>query len=856
MSNPEPTTPTPQQREEVLFTAALKRPLSERAAFLDGACQGNAALRQRLNVLLAAHERDDPLPATPLESFGIKARIEPVEEFVGRTIGRYKLIEKIGEGGCGVVYVAEQTEPVRRRVVLKLIKLGMDTKAVIARFEAERQALALMDHPNIAKVLDGGTTDTGRPYFVMELVRGLRITEHCDQQKLSTPERIKLFVQVCHAVQHAHQKGIIHRDIKPSNVFVTLRDGVAVTKVIDFGIAKAVGAESLTDKTIHTALDQFIGTPAYMSPEQAARTGLDIDTRTDIYSLGVLLYELLTGRTPFDTRTLLQSGFEHMLRIIREQEPPRPSNRLSTLAAAEMTTVARARQSEPPRLIHAIRGDLDWIAMKCLEKDRTRRYETASGLAADIVRHLENEPIVARPPSASYRFQKMVRRNKFAVASVAAFSLVLLLGAAISAWQAIRATRAEREQSKLRHQADADEKKAREEAHRSEQTARFMKDMLNGVGPSAALGRDTAMLREILDKTTRRVDTELKEEPGAQIDLRLTLARVYFDLQDYAKTGQMSRETFQLAQAHFGEDSPAAAEALHWRAMALMRLRDFETAEAAARQSLAMQIKLHGDDSSEAASVLCILGDVLRHTGRNAEAEADFRKALAIRKDKFGENNDEIAWALEGFGFALSAQGKMTEAKTAAREALAIMRKNHGEEHPYTSYEYWCLGSFLVEGTPDEVAEAETDLRKAIEIQEKTVGKGKWSQAWMHHHLALALAKRNEPEEAETHFREALDIARKEGPDRSDMIQLLLGYVSFLRHNHRAQEARPLAEEAVAICRRHPSRLWASRQRRAVTALQDVLAETGDTNALAKLNLEFPTAARPDPSSPAAPPVK
>jgi serine/threonine protein kinase len=313
LSNPEPTSPTPQPREEALFTAASKLPPSERGAFLESVCQGNLPLRQRLEALLAAHEQPDALPPAPVESPGL----EPVEEPPGRMVGRYKLMEKIGEGGCGVVFVAEQMEPVRRRVALKLIKLGMDTKAVIARFEAERQALALMDHPNIAKVLDGGTTDTGRPYFVMELVRGLKITEHCDRQKLSTPERLRLFVQVCQAVQHAHQKGIIHRDIKPSNVFVTMHDGVAVTKVIDFGIAKAIGNESLTDKTIYTALDQFIGTPAYMSPEQAAHSGLDIDTRTDIYSLGVLLYELLTGRTPFDTKRLLESGFEHMLRIIR-----------------------------------------------------------------------------------------------------------------------------------------------------------------------------------------------------------------------------------------------------------------------------------------------------------------------------------------------------------------------------------------------------------------------------------------------------------------------------------------------------------------------------------------------------------
>lgn len=780
-----------------------------------------------------------------------------MDEFIGRMIGRYKLVEKIGEGGCGVVYVAQQTEPVRRLVALKLIKLGMDTTAVIARFEAERQALALMDHPNIAKVLDGGTTDTGRPYFVMELVRGMRITEHCDQQKLNTTERVKLFVQVCQAVQHAHQKGIIHRDIKPSNVFVTLHDGLAVTKVIDFGIAKAIGNESLTDKTVYTALDQFIGTPAYMSPEQATRSGLDIDTRTDIYSLGVLLYELLTGRTPFDTKTLLESGFEHMLRIIREQEPPRPSNRLSTLAAAEMTGVAQARQSEPPRLIHAIRGDLDWIAMKCLEKDRKRRYETANGLAADIRRHLENEPIIARPPSATYRFQKMVRRHKFAVASVAVVLLVLLLGAAASTWQAIRATRAEREQIKLRNQADADEKKAQEEASRSDQIALFLKDMLRGVGPTVAMGRDTTLLREILDKAATRVDTELKDEPEAQLDLRLTLVRAYFDLEDYAKTEQLSRETVDLAQAHYGAVNPVAAEALHWRAMALMRLRDQGSAESVSRQSLAMQIQLHGTNTLEEASVLCNLGDIIRHEGKNAEAEADFRRALAIRKSHLGDDDDDVAWALEGLGFALSGQGKMTEAKDAARQALALMRKIHGDEHPYTSYEYWCLGSFLLDGTPEEVAEAETDLRKAIEIQEKTVGKGKWSQAWMHHHLAIALAKRNQPVEAEVHFREALDIARKEGPDRSDMVQLLLGYVSFLRHNNRADDARPLAEEAVALCRRHPDPLWASRTRRAVTALKDVLGEVGDTNALAKLNLEFSTAgSRPAKAAPAIPPIK
>ncbi len=425
------------QLEEILFAAALKLPPSERAAFLEAACKGDGILQRRLDALLSIHEQPDALPEPPSEvaSSKIIPKAPAPDEFIGTRVGRYKLLEKIGEGGCGVVYVAEQTEPVRRRVALKLIKPGMDTKAVIARFEAERQALALMDHPNIAKVLDCGATDAGRPYFVMELVRGRKITEHSDFHKLSTEERIKLFVQVCHAVQHAHQKGIIHRDLKPSNVFVTSHDGVAVPKVIDFGIAKAISDQPLTDKTVYTAMDQFLGTPAYMSPEQAARSGLEPDTRSDIYSLGVLLYELLTGHPPFESKALMEAGHEHMLKIIREQEPPRPSERLSTMNAAEATAVAQARRSEPPRLFHAVRGDLDWIAMKCLEKDRARRYESAKGLAEDVQRHLANEPIIARPPSAAYRFEKLVRRHRFAFISSGVIILSVICGGVLEHWK-------------------------------------------------------------------------------------------------------------------------------------------------------------------------------------------------------------------------------------------------------------------------------------------------------------------------------------------------------------------------------------------------------------------------------------
>src|SRR6516162_1992809 len=356
------------------------------------------------------------------------------DEGLGQTLGRYKLLEKIGEGGFGVVYVAEQSEPVRRRVALKVIKLGMDTKAVVARFEAERQALAMMDHPNIAKVFDAGSTETGRPYFIMELVRGIRVTDYCDQNNLPTKERLGLFISVCLAIQHAHQKGIIHRDIKPSNILVTLHDGAPVPKVIDFGIAKATEGR-LTDATVYTQLHQFIGTPAYMSPEQAEMSGLDIDTRSDIYSLGVLLYELLTGKTPFDANELMSQGIDAMRKTIREKEPVRPSTKLATLKGEDLTTTANRRAVDSSRLARLLRGDLDWIVMKCLEKDRTRRYETANGLAADLKRHLNNDTVVARPPGSAYRFQKLVRRNKLAVAATGAVVAALLLGIVISSWQ-------------------------------------------------------------------------------------------------------------------------------------------------------------------------------------------------------------------------------------------------------------------------------------------------------------------------------------------------------------------------------------------------------------------------------------
>jgi serine/threonine protein kinase len=455
--------PVPRSSEKSIFLEAVEKTnAAERAAFLDEACKDNPPLRAEVDALLRAHEA--PQGVLDAASPGPPTTDEPTAEAAGTRIGPYKLLEQIGEGGMGVVWMAEQQEPVRRMVALKIIKAGMDSAQVIARFEAERQALALMDHPHIAKVFDGGTVggarDEGRgasegapvvsrpsplasrPHFVMELVKGIPITKYCDEHRLNPRQRLELFVPVCQAIQHAHQKGIIHRDLKPSNVLVAPYDGKPVVKVIDFGVAKATG-QRLTERTLFTGFGTVVGTLEYMSPEQAELNNQDIDTRSDIYSLGVLLYELLTGTTPLDGKRLKQTAFMEMLRIIREEEPPKPSTRLSA-SQESLASVSAQRQMEPAKLTKLVRGELDWIVMKALEKDRARRYETANGLARDIERYLADEPVQACPPSAGYRLKKVLRRHKGKVASGLTMLALLLAGVVGSTWQAVRATRAEK----------------------------------------------------------------------------------------------------------------------------------------------------------------------------------------------------------------------------------------------------------------------------------------------------------------------------------------------------------------------------------------------------------------------------
>jgi serine/threonine protein kinase/Tfp pilus assembly protein PilF len=810
-----------EQREEAVFEAVLQLSADQRGAYLDQTCAGDADLRRRLDVLLGAFERAGGFmkqPASPERT--VRLSFTPTEK-PGDRIGRYKLLEQIGEGGCGVVYVAEQEEPVRRRVALKIIKLGMDTKQVIARFDAERQALAMMDHPNIAKIHDAGVTETGRPYFVMELVRGVKITDYCDQNHLASRERLDLFIQVCRAVQHAHQKGIIHRDIKPSNILVTLHDGVPVPKVIDFGIAKATQGR-LTDQTVFTAFEQFIGTPAYMSPEQAELSGLDIDTRSDIYSLGVLLYQLLTGTTPFDAKELLAKGLDEMRRTIREVEPVKPSTRLTqelsrTQGGKGEKGKGRSEAVSHSTLNHQLSTDLDWIVMKSLEKDRTRRYETANGLATDIARHLSNEPIVARPPSRLYRFQKTVQRNKLAFAAAAAIVSAVIMGLGASTWEYLkerearrRAVAAEQEQIRLREEADkaranetAQRLKAETEAARSTQVAQFMKDMLQGVGPGVALGRDTKLLREILDNTARRVNTEVTNQPEVRAELLFTVGEMYLKLGEFDRAAEALRESLRLRRLTFGETNKFVAASLHMLARIRVNRRgpnDYVEGEALVRQALAMRRMLLGEEHPEVADSLAILAAALQNQGRRAEAEPIHRQALATRR-KLLHDHPDVASSLNNLALLLTDQGKLDEAERMLREAITLQRKLYGDEHYDVATSLRNLGNVLFK--QGRLAEAEAAHRQALAMRRKFLPAEHSSVRDSINQLASVLDKEGKGAEAETLLREELAVQEKRlGVGHPDLADLLGALANTLATQGKLDEAIALFSEALPLQRK------------------------------------------------------
>jgi len=791
-------------RANDLFLKALElRSPGELQEYLDGACAGDTALRAEVESLLKASAQAGSFLASPAHALGGTVDLVPITEQPVTVIGPYKLLQQIGEGGMGTVYMAEQEQPVRRRVALKVIKPGMDSRQVIARFEAERQALAIMDHVNIARVLDAGTTEQGRPYFVMELVHGVPITKYCDDNHLTPRQRLELFVPVCQAIQHAHQKGVIHRDIKPSNVMVTLYDGVAVPKVIDFGVAKAT-EQKLTERTLFTQYGTMVGTPQYMSPEQAEMSALGIDTRSDIYSLGVLLYELLTGSTPLTGKRLKEAAHAEILRMIKEEEPPKPSTRLSD-SGDSLPSISASRGTEPAKLGKMIRGELDWIVMKCLEKDRNRRYETASGFAADVRRYLDDQPVEACPPSASYRLRKFTRRNKGPVVAASVILLCLVAGTIGTSAGMVWAVR-ERDDKANALLAETKEREAKDKALAAETKARHAEKHAH----DTALAALRAMTDEIVENQMAR---------GAQLT---------DENKEFLRKIITHFEGFAALTADDAESRTIRAEGYGGVALMRYHLGEFREAETGYATELALYKQLAADFPNQVefhenlARSHIRLGVLLYTTGRLQQAETSYGDGIAIQKrlaadfPAHPEFRQGLAISLYNLALLLSDTGRSKEAQSVLDDALAILKQLVADYPKRSDFSeslarcYHRLGSELSNnGRLEEamtVRTAALGLWKQLTADFPARAEFRQNLAGSHQNLGAQLRDMGRLKEAEEAFADALAVLKQlaaDFPTRPEFRDSLAGvhraFGELFRDTSRLTEAEKAYTDALVL---------------------------------------------------------
>ena len=762
--------------------ASLLRLLAADAAAEESEFLGSPAL-------VRAIEQDDAVTG---EGSGVSRAAEAPPDGLS-AIGPYRLSRLIGEGGMGEVWLAEQSTPVRRRVALKLIKAGMDTRQVIARFEAERQALAVLDHPTIAKVFDAGETPTGRPYFVMEYVPGEPINTYCDRQRLTTAERIALFLQVCEGVQHAHQKGIIHRDLKPTNILVETREDRALPRIIDFGVAKAT-AQRLTEKTIVTELGAMIGTPEYMSPEQVEVSGIDVDTRTDVYSLGVILYELLVGALPFDSRMLRSAAFDEVRRVIREVDPLRPSERATSPGPATLES-AKNRRTEPGRLAGLLRGDLDWITMKALEKDRTRRYGSPSELAADLGRHLQNLPVDAGPPSVTYRARKFVRRHRFGTAAVTLIALSVVAGTIATSFALLRARRAE---AAARQEAEI----ARQEAETAKQVADFMRGLFRVSDPGESRGAKLTA-REVLDAGALRIDKDLAAQPAVHARLLGVLGGVYQNLGEFEAAERLFQEALAIRRSALSGDKAGLAALLNQLAWLYYVRNDFDKSLPLAREALAVQETIPVKDDHVYANTLHTLASIFDKSGDHTQAAMYFERTLVVRERAFGPESVEVARSLNSLAIVHQSLGDFKGARAYYERALAIAPKTIGEDHPHAMIWLNNLGSLLYD--MGEYDESRKTQEKCLAMRLRVFGPDHPDVAQSLENLGGCELELKEAPKAVPLFQRAVDIFRRAyGEDNLDYIDALQGLADALAQVGKTKEAESLFVRIIKTSEGHP----------------------------------------------------